>query len=93
MTPRRGLFARLVIPVVSSGTTQTLDVVIQESADNTTFNTCAVFEQVATASEAAVGIPLIEKVYTKKRYIRALGTIGGTAPSFVTKIELGIADP
>lgn len=93
MTPRRGLFARLRLPVVSSGTTQTLDVKIQDSADNTTFADLVNFSQLATASETAVPAPLFVKVETGKRYIRALGTLAGTAPSFVTVIDLGIARP
>lgn len=93
MTPRRGLFARLTLPAVSSGTTQTLDVKVQDSTDNTTFTDLTTFTQEATASEAAVPAPQFRKIETPKRYIRAIGTLGGTAPNFVTKIELGISRP
>ena len=63
-----------------SGTDPTLDVKIQESADNSTWSDIsgAEFTQVTTAS--------LEKITLNadglKRYIRAVATLGGTSPVF-----------
>jgi hypothetical protein len=85
-TPRRGLKARLRVGTVG-GTSPTLDVKIQESDDNTTYNDLVVFDRLT-----ATGLGF-ETVETSKRYIRALATLGGTSPSFVYGIDLGIARP
>lgn len=64
-----------------TGTTPTLDVKLQESADNTTFNDIAgaVFTQVITAASLqSIGV----SVDPAKRYIRAVATIAGGTPSF-----------
>ena len=64
-----------------SGTSPTLDGKLQESSDNSTWSDIsgATFTQV-TASTA------IQTIYIQtratKRYIRYVGTIGGTSPSF-----------
>lgn len=66
-----------------SGTTPTLDVVIKESSDNSTFTTVTtqngtgVFSQLA----GATGNQEIHAQITK-RYVRAEWTIAGTTPSF-----------
>jgi hypothetical protein len=85
-TPRRGLKARLLVGTVS-GTLPTLDVTVQESADNTTFNNLVTFDQKTAAGEDW------ETVETTKRYIRHVATIGGTTPSFVYEIDLGLSRP
>lgn len=85
-TPRRGLKARLRVTAVD-GTTPTLDVTIQESDDDTTYNSLVVFDR---KTAAGLGFETIE---TSKRYVRALATIGGTLPVFTYGIDLGIARP
>lgn len=70
-----------------TGTAPTLDVKLQESDDNTTFTdiTGATFTQVtgAAASLQSIGF----EVDARKRYIRAVATIGGTTPSFTSSVN------
>lgn len=70
----------------TAGTTPTLDVKLQDSADNSTFAdiTGAVFTQVTDAGTLAATIEKISvNIDSARRYIRAVKTIGGTAsPSF-----------
>lgn len=63
-----------------TGTTPTLDIKIQDSDDNSTYAdiTSATFTQITATGAGAVEI----HTKTNKRYIRAVGTIGGTTPSF-----------
>jgi len=64
-----------------SGTSPTLDVKIQNSADGTTYTDVAgaAFAQVTTTASLQ-SIRLDTR--SVKKYIRAVGTIGGTSPSF-----------
>jgi hypothetical protein len=74
-----------------SGTSPTLDVKIQESDNPTTGYTDVTgltFTQVTAANNSQVlkiegigGTP-------RKRYLRAVGTIGGTSPSFTFGVEI-----
>lgn len=63
-----------------TGTTPTLDIKIQDSDDNSSFSdiTGATFTQITATGAGAVEI----HTRTAKRYIRAVGTIAGTTPSF-----------
>ena len=61
----------------ASGTTPTLDVIIQHSTDNATWVDLITFTQVTAA-----GKERIEVTGTVNRYVRAIYTIGGTGPSF-----------
>lgn len=70
-----------------AGTAPTLDVKLQDSADNSSFTdiTGAVFTQVTDAGTKAA---TLEKIYIRadsaRRYIRAVKTIGGTvSPEFL----------
>ena len=71
----------------ASGTTPSLQVVLETSKDNTTWRSLGVFPQATTAGPTS-------KVFAgADRYLRAVWTIGGTAPSFtfsVTGQALGI---
>lgn len=69
-----------------SGTTPTLDVKIQESADNSTWSDVsgAAFTQ-ATAAQA----PELKSFTRTKRYLRAVYTIAGTSPSFIAGVVVG----
>jgi hypothetical protein len=70
-----------------AGTTPTLDVKLQDSADNSTFNDIAgaAFTQVTDAgTKAAVTLTLNVQLDSVAKYIRAVKTIGGTAsPEFL----------
>ncbi len=73
-----------------SGTTPTLDVKIQDSADNVSFADVAglTFTQVTASNNSQV--LRIDGLNTPqhRRYLRAVGTIGGTTPSFALAIEV-----
>lgn len=61
----------------ASGTTPTLDVLIQDSLDGTNWNTIGTFAQKTTTAREVINIttPFADRV-------RILYTIGGTTPSF-----------
>lgn len=86
-TPKRGLKARLHVGTVA-GTSPTLDVTVTHSDDDTTYATLATFPQITAGSKVE-----FRTVETSKRYIKAVATIGGTAPSFIYDVALGIASP
>ena len=72
----------------TAGVTPTLDVKLQDSADNSTFTDIsgAAFTQVTDAgTSAAVSEKIVIKSDQVKRYVRAVKTIGGTSsPAFDT---------
>lgn len=72
-----------------TGTTPTLDVKLQHSDDNTTFAdvTSGAFTQVTEVGGTA-GVQ-VKKVNVSdlKRYLRVIGTIAGTTPSFDFGVE------
>lgn len=70
-----------------SGTSPTLDVKLQESADDSTYTdiTSATMTQVTAANQIEM------KVFQNRdqRYVRAVGTIAGTNPSFALDVSIG----
>jgi len=72
----------------TAGTNPTLDVKLQDSADNSTFAdiTGATFTQVTNANtSAAVSEKITININGAARYVRAVATIGGTSsPAFMT---------
>jgi len=72
----------------SAGTDPTLDVKLQESSDNSTFTDIsgATFTQVTNAASSQ---KISINTNDVKRYLRAVGTIGGTSsPAFTYAVEL-----
>jgi hypothetical protein len=72
-----------------TGTTPTLDVKLQHSDDNSTFAdvTGAAFTQVTDVGGTA-GVQVLKvNVSNLKRYLRVVGTIAGTTPSFDFGVE------
>ena len=67
---------------IGGGADHTLDVKLQDSADNSTFAdiTGATFTQVTNAADSTEDIGL--EVNPQERYIRAVATIAGTTPTF-----------
>ncbi len=70
-----------------TGTTPTLDVAIQDSADNSVFaalSPAVAFTQVTAANNSQIlrldGLGLTGR----RRYIRAVATVGGTTPNFTS---------
>jgi len=67
-----------------TGTNPTLDVKLQHSDDDSTYEdvTSGTFSQVTDAAETA-GVRVMKlNVSDLKRYLRVVGTIAGTTPSF-----------
>jgi molybdate-binding protein len=71
-----------------SGTSPTLDVKLQESANNSTWSDIsgATFTQVTDAAAAFEKISI--NTNDVARYVRAVGTSGGTTPVFVYAVSL-----
>ena len=72
-----------------SGTSPTLDVKLQHSDDDSTYEdvTSGAFSQVTDAAETA-GVKVMKlNVSDLKRYLRIVGTIAGTTPSFDFGVE------
>lgn len=67
----------------ASGTTPTLDVVIEDTLDGTNWNAIGTFAQKAAAGREVINItvPFADQV-------RARWTIGGTTPSFTFAIDV-----
>lgn len=74
----------------SGNADNTLDVKVQDSADNSSFADIsgATFSQVLGTGGADVlaAIPIDLKI--ARRYLRVIGTIAGTTPSFVFGVDL-----
>ena len=72
-----------------TGTTPTLDVKLQHSDDDSTYEdvTSGTFSQVTDAAETT-GVKVMKlNVSDLKRYLRVIGTIAGTTPSFDFGVE------
>lgn len=69
-----------------TGTSPTLDVKLQDSADNSTFAdiTGATFTQVINAASQQ---KIVVNKDAARRYVRAVATIGGTTPSFTFSVN------
>jgi hypothetical protein len=70
-----GQFVRVTVPQ-ATGTAPTLDLVIQDSDNGTVWTTRFTFDQI-TAAGVYRG-----SFVSKKKYVRATGTIAGTTPNF-----------
>ena len=73
-----------------TGTTPTLDLKVQDSADNSSFadaTTAITLAQLVTASAAKV-FALAVDVRSVRRYINLYGTAGGTTPSFTMSVAV-----
>ena len=83
-----GQVAVVLAAKCTAGTNPTLDVKLQDSADNSTFAdiTGATFTQVTNAdTSAAVSEKITININSAARYVRAVATIGGTSsPAFMT---------
>ena len=84
-----GVALVLLNTAAGTGTTPTLDVKLQHSDDNSTFSdvTSGAFSQVTDVAGTA-GVKVMKvNVADLKRYMRVLGTIAGTTPSFDFGVE------
>jgi len=75
-----------------TGTTPTLNVKMQESHDNSTFVDIAgsAFIEVIAANSSQV-LRLAELNVVRRRYVRAVATIGGTTPNFTFNCEVALS--
>lgn len=76
-----GAIAHLHVTAASAA--DTLDVVIQDSANNTDWSTLGTFAQVS-----AIGSERLTIAGTVERYVRASWTIGGSDPSFTFAVTI-----
>lgn len=84
-----GVALVLLNTAAGTGTTPTLDVKLQHSDDNSTFSdvTSGAFSQITDVAGTA-GVKVMKvNVSDLKRYVRVLGTIAGTTPSFDFGVE------
>lgn len=83
-----GQAAAILQSAAGTGTTPTLDVKLQDSADGSTGwadVTGAAFTQVTNATASAQVLKF--NASAVRRYIRAVATIGGTTPSFACAVS------
>jgi hypothetical protein len=87
--------AALVLEVGTvSGTTPTLDVKVQDSADNSSFADVSglTLTQITASNNSQIlqidGLNSSYNGVARRRYLRVVGTIGGTTPSFDFGAEL-----
>lgn len=76
------LVAQLEV-TAASGTTPTLDVVLEDTVDGTTFNTVATFTQ---ATGVTRSVQRVTAPFTNR--LRARYTIAGTTPSFTFNVKV-----
>ena len=67
----------------ASGSSPTLDIVVQHSADDSTFTTLATFTQAT-----AIGAERKTASGTVNRYLRVAATVGGSSPSFTYTVAV-----
>lgn len=72
--------------VSKSGTTPTLDVKVQHSADNSTFADLVTFTQ---ATDTTAEYKVVAKGTTVNKYLKVTYTIGGTTPNFAFLVSFG----
>jgi len=82
-TATRGMTAVATVSAVS-GTTPALALSIQESDDNSTWNTCASFDTIDAVGQYAC------RFASSKRYIRTFSTVTGTTPSFTYRVDVSL---
>jgi len=84
-----GQAAAILQSAAGTGTSPTLDVKLQDSADGSTGwadITGATFTQVTNAAPSAQAVKF--NASAARRYIRAVATVGGTTPSFACAVSL-----
>ena len=75
-TPANGVVIEVAVTAVS-GSSPTMDIVVQESADNSTYKALATFDQITATGRQT------RRVQSSKRYLRLNYDIGGSSsPSF-----------
>lgn len=74
--PLTGIAVRVIVPQ-AAGTSPTLDVKIQESADNSTWRDLVSFPQITAAGK------YVRRFSGRLRYLRYAATVCGTSPNFV----------
>jgi nitrate reductase alpha subunit len=75
-----------------TGTTPTVDLIIEESADNTTFRQVTQFRQLVAADGTMTGINSTGRQMSRfglvtQRYLRYRTVIGGTTPSITFSVQ------
>ena len=65
--------------IANSGTSETLDCIVQHSSDGSSWSTLGTFTQATGTTSQAI---TVAAGTTVNRYLRAVATLGGTSPSF-----------
>lgn len=78
----------ILASAAGTGTSPTLDVKVQDSADNSTFADVSGLTFTQITSAAASYQKLTVKTRAVRRYIRLVYTVGGTSPSFILASSL-----
>lgn len=80
-TPLDGLNCVVVVP--QQGTQTTFDLTLQDSTDNSHWNTFLTFETLASNTQA-VSTPVMQarRFQTLGQYIRSVVTVAGTSPNY-----------
>lgn len=68
--------------IAASGTTPTLDVVVEDTLDGTNWNTIATFTQ-----KTAAGVQAVDVTGLFTDQLRVRWTVGGTSPSFTFDVK------
>lgn len=86
---RQGFLSALLVLEVGtvSGTSPTLDVKLQDSADDSTYADVS-GETLAQVTATGASKSKSVDMTSLRRYVRAVGTIAGTTPSFDFGVEL-----
>lgn len=77
-TPAEGVPVEIAV-TAATGTSPTLDAVVWESDDNSSYNALTTFAQITGTGR------WVRQVQSKKQYLRITYTVGGTSPSFTVK--------
>lgn len=72
----------------ASGTSATNDIVIQTSPDNSTWTTRTTFATLTDTSDNKIAAGKLVLDAASRRYVRAVGTIAGTTPSFTFGVSM-----
>lgn len=90
-----GEYLRVALVVsAASGTSPTLDVVVQDTLDGTNWFTVGTFTQATAATSQAINIvatdngsPTVSNNAVVGRQLRIKWTVGGTSPSFTFRVD------
>lgn len=87
LQPYHGQMAIVVDAKNSSGTLPTLDVKLQDSADNSSFADISPAVAITQVTTVASVQKLVVNVQSIRRYVRIVQTLGGTTPVYISSVK------